>query len=189
VVASKHQSSWETFALLSYLDMPTIILKREVTYLPLFGWMAGWLGTVPVDRGDRRRALEKMTSVAAQFHSEGKRQILIFPEGTRTKVGSEPKYKYGVQHMYRSFHPKVLPVALNSGLFWPRSNFILYPGHIIVEFLPVIEPGMPPEQFSEFLKDTIEDRSNALIAEALADPAYGGPLPPVQVPETQVSIR
>jgi 1-acyl-sn-glycerol-3-phosphate acyltransferase len=164
LVASKHQSLWETFALLLVLDDPVYIVKRELMWLPLFGWFAWKCGMIPVDRGARSQALASMTVHARAALAAG-RKIIIFPEGTRRAPGAEPKYKYGVVHLYAETGVPCLPVALNSGLFWPRRSLIRYPGTVRVEFLPPIAPGLAREAFAAQLERTIEDATARLIAE------------------------
>ncbi|MAA99281.1 MAG: 1-acyl-sn-glycerol-3-phosphate acyltransferase [Stappia sp.] len=171
IVAAKHQSAWETFALLPHFVSPTYVLKRELQYIPIFGWYTMKYRQIPVDRGKRSAALAAMTERAREAVAEG-RQILIFPEGTRRGAGEEPRYKYGVAHLYRKIGCPVLPVALNSGLFWPRRGWCLYPGTVLVEFLPPIQPGLETEPFYEEMVGAIEAASDRLIGEAIeAGPA------------------
>ena len=169
IVASKHQSAWETYTVLLFLDDPTYILKRELIYVPLFGWYMAKMNVVPVDRGTRSKALKSMTVGSRKQYHDG-RKIIIYPEGTRTRPGADPKYKYGITHLYKELDATILPVALNSGLFWPRNSFMLYPGKIVMEFLPPIEPGMEPEVFSAELENKIESATDKLIEEAASSP-------------------
>lgn len=167
IVAAKHQSAWETFALIPLFDDPAYILKRELLYLPLFGWFCMKMKMIPVDRGRGSAALRAMSARAAEELASG-RQILIFPEGTRRPVGAPPAYKFGVAHLYRSTGAPCLPVALNSGLFWPRRRFLRHPGTITMEILEPMPPGLPVEAFQAELERRIENASNRLAAEALA---------------------
>lgn len=164
IVAAKHQSVWETFALLTLFPDPTFILKRELTWLPIFGWFTMKMKMIPVNRGKRSAALRAMTVHAREAIAED-RQILIFPEGTRRPAGAEPAYKFGIVHLYRELKCPVLPVALNSGLFWPRRTFKRYPGTVIVDILPPIAPGLPNERFVPTLQEQLEKASDALIIE------------------------
>jgi 1-acyl-sn-glycerol-3-phosphate acyltransferase len=171
LLTAKHQSLWETFALLTVVREPTFILKRELGWIPLFGWLAIKSGMIPVNRGAGMTALSGMTrrAVAAV---KGGRQIIIFPEGTRRAPGDPPDYKVGVAHLYRLLRVPCLPVALNSGLFWGRRQFMRYPGTIVVEFLDPIPPGLAREDFLARLQHDIETASNRLMAEAgMAPPA------------------
>ncbi len=165
IVAAKHQSAWETFALLSLFDDPTFILKRELTWIPLFGWFAVKARMVPVDRGAGSQALSAMTR-RARAEILGGRQLFIFPEGTRRPPGAEPRYKFGVAHLYAEIGVPCVPVALNSGLFWPRRSFLRYPGTIVVEFLDPIPPGLPKTEFFARMQDAMETATARLIAEA-----------------------
>jgi 1-acyl-sn-glycerol-3-phosphate acyltransferase len=167
LLTAKHQSLWETFALLTVVREPTFILKRELGWIPLFGWLAIKSGMIPVNRGAGMTALSGMTrrAVAAV---KGGRQIIIFPEGTRRAPGDPPDYKVGVAHLYRLLRVPCLPVALNSGLFWGRRQFMRYPGTIVVEFLEPIQPGLSREDFLLRLESDIETAANRLMAQARA---------------------
>lgn len=166
IVASKHQSAWETFALLPLFDNPTFILKRELQWIPVFGWLTIKGRMVPVDRKKGSQALVAMTDRARVELNDG-RQIIIFPEGTRRPAGADPRYKYGVAHLYAAGGVPCLPVALNSGVFWPRRRSLrLRPGTVVVEILDPIEPGLDKDVFFARLQDTIETATARLIAEA-----------------------
>ncbi|ADZ68572.1 lysophospholipid acyltransferase family protein [Polymorphum gilvum] len=174
IVAAKHQSAWETFALIPHFRDPTYILKRELRWIPLFGWYTAKMKQIPINRGKKSAALAAMMVAAKEAIDEG-RQILIFPEGTRRPAGAPPSYKYGVAHLYRDLDCPVLPVALNAGVYWPRRSFVCHPGTVILEFLPPIDPGLPMDAFFDRLVDTIETASDRLIEEARQAP----PLSPV----------
>jgi 1-acyl-sn-glycerol-3-phosphate acyltransferase len=165
LVASKHQSTWETFALVLLFDDPAFILKRELMWVPLFGWFAWKADMIPVDRGARSQALAAIAARAA-IELARNRQIVIFPEGTRRSPGAAPSYKYGVVHLYGQTGVPCLPVALDSGLFWPRRTFYRHPGKIVVECLDPIAPGIDKQVFSELLQQTIEGATARLIEEA-----------------------
>jgi 1-acyl-sn-glycerol-3-phosphate acyltransferase len=163
IVASKHQSSWETFALLTLFDDPTFIVKRELMWIPLFGWYIWKARMIPVDRGARTQALVAMTE-RARVQLADNRQLVIFPEGTRRAPGAEPAYKFGVAHLYAETGVPCLPVALNSGLAWPRRAFLRHPGTVRVEILDPIPPGLGRTEFFERLKTDIEAATARLVA-------------------------
>jgi 1-acyl-sn-glycerol-3-phosphate acyltransferase len=166
IVASKHQSAWETFALLPLFDNPLFILKRELEWIPFFGWLLIKGRMVPVNRGAGTQTLIEMTERARIELGRG-RQLIIFPEGTRRPAGAEPRYKYGVAHLYAAAGVPCLPVALNSGVFWPRRRaLMLKPGTVVVEFLDPIMPGLDKDVFFKRLQEVIEAASARLIAEA-----------------------
>ena len=167
IVASKHQSAWETFALLPLFDNPLFIVKRELMWIPVFGWLMRKGRMVPVDRGAGSQALIAMTERARIELTRG-RQLIIFPEGTRRPAGAEPRYKYGVAHLYAAEGVPCLPVALNSGLFWPRRSLWLRPGTVIVEFLDPIAPGLDKDAFFERLRSVIEEATARLLVEGKA---------------------
>lgn len=164
LVASKHQSMWETFALMTVFADPAFILKRELLWIPFFGWCARKAEMIPVDRGARSQALAAMTR-RAKIEVERGRQLVIFPEGTRRAPGAEPKYKFGVVHLYAEIGVPCVPIALNSGLYWPRRSFRRFPGTIRVEILDPIPPGLDRQTFAERLQAEIESATARLVAE------------------------
>lgn len=172
ILAAKHQSAWETMGLLLHVPYPTYILKRELLRLPLFGWHLLKAKQIPIDRGQRQQALAKMQAHAKEAVQRGA-QIMIFPEGTRKKVGAPPDYKFGVARMYEQLGVPCLPVAMTSGLAWPRNTLLHYPRRIIVEYLDLIPAGLPAEVFFARLRETIETNTNRLLAEAGYAPTSG----------------
>jgi 1-acyl-sn-glycerol-3-phosphate acyltransferase len=173
LVASKHQSLWETFALMLVFSDPAFIMKRELMWIPFFGWYTWKAGMISVDRGRGAQALVDMNaSVRAELARN--RQIVIFPEGTRRAPGAEPRYKYGVTHLYAAAQVPCVPLALNSGLFWPRRSLRRYPGTICVEVLDPIAPGLPKEEFLRRLEQTIEAATARLVAEGERELAKNG---------------
>jgi len=170
IVASKHQSTWETFALLQFFDQPLYILKRELRWIPLFGWYLIKSNMIGVDRGAGGRALIETMRRAGEAVRRG-RQLIIFPEGTRTPVDAPPNYKSGVGLIYADSKVACLPVALNSGLFWPRRTFMRYPGTLVVEFLDPLPPGLPRQEFNARISTVIEDATNRLVATARQEQA------------------
>ena len=165
IVAAKHQSAWETFALLSLFDNPVFIVKRELQWLPIFGWLMIKGRMVPVDRSAGSQALTAMIE-RARVELADNRQLIIFPEGTRRPAGAEPRYKFGVAHLYVAEGVPCVPVALNSGLFWPRRSIRRLPGTVGVEILDPIAPGLDKKAFFERLQNDIEAATARLIAQA-----------------------
>jgi len=171
LVACKHQSSWETLRVVNLVAKPAFIFKRELMWLPLFGWYLIKFGQIPVNRGKRSAALAEMTHHARRAIANGQ-QVIIFPEGTRRAPRAEPHYRHGVVHLYKELGVPCLPIALNSGLYWPRRSLVHIQGTVRVDILPAIEPGLSPDQFADRLKSDIEQASGRLIDEALSrDPA------------------
>jgi 1-acyl-sn-glycerol-3-phosphate acyltransferase len=167
IIAAKHQSAWETFAILPLFDIPLFIVKRELMWIPIFGWLMAKGRMVPVDRSAGSQALVDMTERARIEIGRG-RQLIIFPEGTRRPAGAEPRYKYGVAHLYATADVPCVPIALNSGLFWPRRSILRHPGTVLVEVLDPIMPGLDKEEFFKRLQDSIETATARLIAESKA---------------------
>ncbi len=165
-IAAKHQSIWDTMIFHLLLDSPAYILKRELLRIPIFGWFLRAHQMISIDRKGGARALKKMVAEAAAAARDG-RTIIIFPEGTRTAPGQKRPYHSGVALLYSSLDIPVVPVALNSGLFWGRLRFLKKPGVITLEALPAIAPGMERHEFTRFLQQTIEGASERLRLEAL----------------------
>jgi 1-acyl-sn-glycerol-3-phosphate acyltransferase len=167
IVAAKHQSAWETFALVPLFDNPVFIVKRELEWIPIFGWLMIKARMVPVNRGAGSQALAAMTE-RARIELADNRQLIIFPEGTRRLAGAEPRYKFGVAQLYAAGGVSCVPIALNSGLFWPRRSIRRLPGTVVVEILDAIAPGLDKDVFFKRLQNVIETATERLIAEAKA---------------------
>lgn len=167
LVAAKHQSAWETFALIPLFRDPALLMKRELFFIPFHGWFSKKFQMIPVDRDKGPSALRRMLREAKKRIDDG-REIIIFPEGTRRPPGAPPDYKTGIVLLYDALGVPCLPVALNSGLFWPRRSVIRRPGTIVVEILPPIPPGLPRDEFLRRLMAAIEGASSRLLVEAEA---------------------
>jgi 1-acyl-sn-glycerol-3-phosphate acyltransferase len=162
LVACKHQSMLETFALVPLFRRPTYIVKRELMWIPLFGWFMAKGRMIPIDRGARRQALTRMTARVRAELKQG-RQIVIFPEGTRTAPGAPPAYKSGIAHLYAQAGVPCLPIALNTGLVWGRRSLMRYPGTVRIEILDPIPPGLGKNAFLVRLEHDIETATERLI--------------------------
>jgi 1-acyl-sn-glycerol-3-phosphate acyltransferase len=170
IVASKHQSMWETFALMPLFEQPLYILKRDLTWIPFFGWYLIKADMIGIDRDAGARSLKDMARRAAEAVRRG-RQLIIFPEGTRRPVDAEPQYKSGIGMIYVDCGVTCLPVALNSGLFWPRRTFMRYPGTLVVELLDPLPPGLSRKEFNTRIATGIEDATNRLVEVARREQA------------------
>jgi len=164
LVAGKHQSFWETFAILPYLDDPAMVLKKELTYIPFFGWFIDKFRMIAVERRAGTAALKTMVRRAEEEIAKG-RQVVIMPEGTRRAPDDPPDYKPGAAALYATLDTPCVPFALNSGLYWPRRKFLRYPGTIILEFLPAIPAGLARKEFQRRLEEAIEVATARLVAE------------------------
>ncbi len=165
IVAAKHQSAWETFTLLSLFDDPLFILKRELQWIPVFGWLTIKGRMVPVNRRARSGTIKELIE-RARIELAANRQLIIFPEGTRRPAGAEPRYKFGVAQLYGAEGVPCLPIALNSGLFWPRRTVKRFPGTVIVEILDPIAPGLDKDVFFELLQQRLEAATARLMTES-----------------------
>ena len=166
IYAGKHESAVETYNLTSLIKRATFVMKKELTKIPVFGWAQAFYGIIPVDRSAGSAAMKTMLRCAKEM-VEKKRPIIIFPEGTRRAPGREPVYKPGVALLYQHLNMPVIPIASNTGFFWAKNSFIRYPGKIIYEFLPPIQPGLNKQQFMEKLQNTIEEKCNELNMETI----------------------
>ena len=177
ILAAKHQSAWETMKLHLLVNDPAIILKRELTWIPIWGWYAAKSKMIAVDRGAGGRAVASMVRNARPVRDQG-RPIVIFPQGTRVAVGAYRPYRIGVGVLYNSLDIPIVPMALNAGLYWARHSFIKRPGTVVVEFLPPIPPGLGRTRVMQVLEEQLEAASDRLVI------AAGGPATVRPQPET-----
>ena len=166
IYAGKHESAIETYLLTKYLKRATYVMKKELTHIPVFGWAQAFYGIIPVDRSAGAAAMKNMLRHALKKTQE-QRPIIIFPEGTRRKPGEKPAYKPGVALLYQHLNQPVIPIASNTGFFWAKNSFLRYPGKIIFEFLPPIEPGLDKQEFMEKLQNSIEEKCHDLNMETV----------------------
>ena len=165
IVACKHQSAWDTFIFYLLARDPAYVMKKELLLIPIYGWLARKQRMIPIDRKAGAGALRGLLR-AAEAALADRRQIVIFPQGTRVAPGAAAPYQPGAAALYGRLRCPVLPVALNSGCFWPRRSFVKYPGRIVIELLAPIPPGLPKTQFMAELESRIEAATARLEAEA-----------------------
>jgi len=165
IIAAKHQSAWETLALLLHFSDPVLILKRELMFIPLFGWYMAKVGVIAINRGSPLQAMKAVIKGAKEKVALG-RQILIFPEGTRRIPGADPDYKPGVAALYGELNVPVVMVAHNAGLYWPRNSFRRYPGTIEVRILAPLMPGLKRKEFVQQLVEQTEKACDDLLLKA-----------------------
>lgn len=140
--AVKHQSMFETLEMLLIANDPAVVLKRELADIPLFGRVAQLAGVIPVDRAGSTKALRRMMRAAAAARDSG-RSVLIFPEGTRVSPGEQPPLQSGFAGLYKQLGLPVVPIALDSGLVWPRRSFVKRAGIVTVRIGAPIPAGLP----------------------------------------------
>jgi 1-acyl-sn-glycerol-3-phosphate acyltransferase len=175
LIVAKHQSAWDTFALIPVFRDPAIVLKEELKWIPFYGWFCVKFEHILVRRDRAAVALRQMVADAKDRAAQG-REVFIFPEGTRRAPGAEPDYKPGYIALYEGLGVPCFPLALNSGLYWPRRSWFRYPGTIVVEILDPIPPGLPRAEFRQRLETALEAASDRLLLEAAASPR-SPPLP------------
>ncbi len=164
LLASKHQSAFETFAFPAILQDPALILKEELLSIPIYGWFCKKFEMIPIRRERASLALKEMIR-EAEIRKAQNREIIIFPEGTRKAPGSQPDYKPGVIKLYENLNIPCVPVALNSGVFWPQGDKRRYNGTIVIEFLPPIDQGLDRKSFKFELENAIENKCETLRLE------------------------
>lgn len=170
LVASKHYSAYETLKLMLLFKDPTIILKKELLSIPLFGWFLKKLEVIAIDRGNREQARSSLIE-GAQRMRDNNRPIVIFPQGTRVEVNAttaQKPYKGGIMKLYTATELPIIPMAINSGLYWPRNSFWKKSGTVVIEFLPPIPPGLSTSEAMNRLENLIETTSTRLVEEGRA---------------------
>ncbi|MCP4924279.1 MAG: 1-acyl-sn-glycerol-3-phosphate acyltransferase [bacterium] len=165
VIAAKHQSAWDTIIYLTLFKNPAMVLKKELMMAPIYSTTVRHHEMIVVDRKRGMRALIDMVQQASKALSKG-RHVVIFPEGTRSAPGSKTTYQPGIAGLYSKLDCPVVPVAVNSGVFWPRRTYIRHPGRIVLEFLPAIEPGLDRKTFMKRLENDIETATDRLLLES-----------------------
>lgn len=160
--ACKHQSTWETYKLHAWLKDPAVIMKKELGEIPLWGWYAKKMRAIFVDRKAKGGMFASLITGAIMAKKQG-RPIVVFPEGTRTDPYNPRPYKKGVAVLYENLQVPIVPVALNSGLFWPRHSFIKKPGTVTVKILPPIMPGLSAEDALQQLQAVLEEATKTLL--------------------------
>lgn len=165
IIAMKHQSAWDALILPIVLGDPAVVVKRELLLLPFYGWYAARAGSIGIDRKRGAAALRHIVAAARPVVAEG-RPVVIFPQGTRVVPGAALPYQAGVAALYQALRLPLVPVAVNSGLFWGRRAFVKRPGRIVLEFLEPIPPGWPRRRVMADLEQRIETATAALEREA-----------------------
>ncbi len=168
IIASKHQSEWEAHVFLHELDDPAYVIKKELSFVPGYGWFSAKVNMIFVDRRGGAKSLRALIRGAQKAVARG-RPVVIFPEGTRVRPGEKLPYRPGVAALYGALGVPVIPVVLNSGMHWPKGSFRRYPGTIVMEYLPPIPAGLSRRAFMERLEATMEEASHRLFAELYGD--------------------
>jgi 1-acyl-sn-glycerol-3-phosphate acyltransferase len=165
VIICNHQSPWETIAFIAHFPNIAIVAKRELLRIPIFGWFVKAFPMIVIDRNAGFKALRQMTRECRTALSEG-RSVLIFPEGTRKRVSDPVIFKRGVEFVYSQLDVPVLPVAVNSGVFWGPERPVKQNGTITVSYLPPIMPGLSPKEFKREAQKSLQDEKGRLVTES-----------------------
>lgn len=169
LVVSKHQSAWDTFGLIPVFKDPAMVLKAELGWIPLYGWFCHKFEHIFVKRDKAAAALKALIRDGREKAAQG-REIVIFPEGTRRAPGAAPDYKPGYIALYEGLGIPCVPVALNSGVFWPRRSYLRYPGTLVVEILDPVPAGLPRNEARQIIQERIETACLRLNQEAARAP-------------------
>lgn len=169
IIACKHQSMWETVIMHLIINRPVYAYKKELELIPFYGWFLKVMSGIKVDRKGGAKALKSIIGQSKSYLSKGQ-SIVIFPQGTRVPIEAgidRFPYQSGIVALYNSCNAKVVPVALNSGLFWSKDK-LKKRGTIIIEFLEPIEPGLSKSDFTKRLIDAIEIKSSELVKNSIS---------------------
>jgi len=180
IVASKHQSFLDILVLAATLPRPKFIMKQELRWAPILGLYAMRIGSTPVNRGARSRAMKDMVAHVGAREADAARQLVIYPQGTRVLPGATLPYKVGAGVLYDRLGEPCVPSATNVGVFWSRRSPYRRPGLAVVEFLPTIPPGLPIAEFMSRIETGVEAESNRLMREA----GFEAPARPVRETST-----
>ena len=161
IVASKHQSAMETVLFHALVPNAIYILKKSLVFIPIVGWYFLKTGCIAINRQAGMKSMHQLMHDACARIQDGY-HVIIFPEGTRTKPGTRGKYNPGVAMIYEKCQAPVVPVALNTGYFWPKNSFKRYPGTVTIKFLPPIEPGLDKRAFLTQLEEKIEHACSSM---------------------------
>jgi 1-acyl-sn-glycerol-3-phosphate acyltransferase len=168
LVVCNHQSLWETIALSTIFPDASFVAKIELLRIPVVGWFLEKYPMIMLDRSGGAAAARKMLAASAQAISEG-RKVVIFPQGTRSDVHEPVRFKRGATALYAHLGVPVLPVAINSGVFWPGDRLMKYDGTITVSYLPTIDRGLAPNEFRERAEKAISEEASKLVREPNID--------------------
>lgn len=161
IIAAQHQSAFETYMLFLLFEYPVFVLKQSLQWIPLVGWYIKRSGLIGIDRGAGGSAIRRVLRAASAAMERGE-TVLIFPEGTRTPPGGHTDYKPGIVALYNHCDAPVIPMALNSGHFWGKTQITKKPGTIVFEFLPALPADLPKSEFLALLRTTLETASAKL---------------------------
>lgn len=155
IIAAQHQASYETYRVFLEIERPVLVLKRELTWIPIIGWYMARGGLVPIDRSAGAGAMRKMLRAAEAALARGD-QIVLFPEGTRVLPGVYRAYQPGIAALYSYCKVPVIPMALNSGVLWGKTRILKRPGTIVMKFLPALPERLGKQEMLDTLRARIE---------------------------------
>jgi 1-acyl-sn-glycerol-3-phosphate acyltransferase len=178
LLAVKHQSTWETFALPTLMPHPlAYVFKRELLYIPFFGWAMGRLDMIHIDRRKRTEAWNKVAAQGSRLFAQGV-WVIMFPEGTRTDRGQKGRYQSGAARLAITCGVPIVPIAATSARCWPRKSFLLRPGVVDVSIgRPIATAGRQPDELMREVEGWIEAEMRRLDPQAYPDSGAAVPAP------------
>jgi 1-acyl-sn-glycerol-3-phosphate acyltransferase len=169
IIIANHQSPWETLAFAVFFRNAAFVTKQEMAQVPIVGWFLTNYPMIMIDRKRGRHAIERMLAESRATLAEG-RSVIIFPEGTRKSVSDQVILKRGVEFLYVELERPVLPVAVNSGVFWGPDRMLKYSGLISVSYLPPIMPGLSGSAFLEKVESVLQAEKERLVSQLNVEP-------------------
>lgn len=164
IIACKHQSAWETIVMHMIVNRPVYVYKKELEMIPFYGWYLKVMSGIKLNRKGGASALKSLIKQSKDYLAKGQK-IIIFPQGTRVPYGADAQkypYQVGISALYLNCAVKVVPAALNSGLYWPKHQMKKNPGTVVIKFLAPINPGLKKQEFMQKLENVIEENSKNL---------------------------
>jgi 1-acyl-sn-glycerol-3-phosphate acyltransferase len=165
LIISKHQSFLDIIMIVSALNQPKFIMKKEILITPIIGFWAKKIGCIPIDRGKKGAAIKEMVKAVHMSSKKKPGQLIIFPQGTRVAPKAQAPYKIGSGVLYSELNQDCVPVATNVGMLWPRSSILRTPGSAVIEFLPRVKSGLDIKEFMDLIENNIEQASDNLMNE------------------------
>ena len=161
-IASSHQSMFETFYLQTIFNSPIFILKKELLFIPIFGWYLKKIGSISIQRNKITKDNLNFLNKIKEKIIKTQRPLIIFPQGTRARPDERPPFKKGVARIYEELKICCQPVAINSGYVWPKKGPKISNKEIIISILPRIEPGIEKKEFAKLLENKIYSELNII---------------------------
>ncbi len=162
-IACAHQSQFETFFLQALFDSPVFILKNELFKIPIFGWYLKKMGCIGIERNKTTKENLNFFEKIQDHYKKSDRPIIIFPQATRVDINDRKPFKKGVKRIYSELNIKCQPIALNSGIIWPKKGILKTNKTLKISILKTIDPGLNSDDFFLKLQKNIYDELDKMI--------------------------